>query len=1124
MIRKLKRAFLLLAALFAVGSVTAYTPVVNEVTVDSSGSLSQNPVLLHQATFANWLADPDYTKWREYYDYPSGGGTPCDYPMITKITYGGQSQFFTNLYPGVQHEYNVGGKSGTFTPASEPPRTLLAPVYGTSDFVTNFRDLGGWRLEGSSKRTNYDVFFRSANWDSYFRSTDRRAGNPMNRVFGIKSEIELRAFSNAGASASDVAKIMYGGSSYDEDIFNEVYHFTEATGPYAKDSTFTNSPSLPAGDTSVRYFQCPWIAEFITDSHWGGAKELVRTFKVLAQQRYRPVVFHCAGGRDRTGYLAFLIEALCGVHLDDIYRDHLAIILADKGEIQRADGYIEGLYSSDSYKSSEYGDSLAGRTRKYLQVLGASDDDLKAVIEAYTGETAAQVLSRVNAHEAANHYRTITYKKGSETVAVYRVGDDTLYREPEVPSGYTAWSAEDANGVRTAVNSATYAATFMNGEATFATQSSTTQATKPSPDPTKSGYTFRGWKVNGSGNVVSFPYTLSANTTFVAYFEQQSTPSSDGRLATGGDYVHKENIGGTDYWIHEFSNGTARVFENISGASLEVQYLVVGGGGAGGSSKLVNTAAGWGGGGGAGGQVVDGSETVAAEGSLSVIVGAGGKSSAGGQSSIVGVATASGGAAGSACSDGGKGGSGTDYSGGNGGSYKFSSSAENCVAGGGAGAAENGENGTIGTVSNGTASGFKSGNGGVGKSSSIKSEEAEYFGGGGGGGGGRRLARKDYFGTDGITPGNGGNGGGGNGGSFSVPAANGLAGTGGGGGGAGGQCNVDVSSGDSLPGGDGGDGIVIIRYVAPASYTATFTSEGATFATQANVTEATEPSPEPTKSGYNFVGWKVGGAGNVVTFPYTLTADTTFDAYFEQQVTPGPTPSGDALAEGGDYVHKENIGGTDYWIHEFSNGTVNVTFQNTSGESLEVEYLVVGGGGAGGDGVKTYGGGGGGGGGGVVGNTTTIAANTTWNITVGAGGTRGDTIKADRVAATASSICIGSADPFVSAPGGGAGACCTVCGAIVGAAGGGGCARTNGNRHPGASGNFGSVIDGTPTDEGYSGGTGVSKDGAANSDNGRGAGGGGGAAGPGGPGRRAAGHLRGDAAPRALYLGGRRGA
>ena len=1138
MIRKLKRAFLLLAALFAVGSVTAYTPVVNEVTVDSSGSLSQNPVLLHQTTFARWLADPDYTNWREYYDYPGGGGTPCDYPMITKITYDGQSQFFTNLYPGVQHEYNVGGKSGTFTPASEPPRTLLAPVYGRSGyFVNNFRDLGGWRLEGSSSRTKYDVLFRSANWDDYWRNGDYRARNPMNSQFGIKAEIDLREFDSETKHPDDVALITYtSGTSHDPDIFNEVYKFTVQSGPYAANTTFTHSPSLPEGDESVRYFQCPWVSNFITDSSWGGAKELVRTFKVLGQHSYYPVVFHCAGGRDRTGYLAFLIEALCGVHLDDIYRDHLAIILANKGEIQRVDGYIQGIYSSNNYYDANYGDSLAGRTRKYLQFLGASDSDLQQVIYELTGETADDVLSRVNAHEAANHYRTITYKKGSETVAVYRVGDDTLYREPEVPSGYTAWSAEDANGVRTAVNSATYTATFTSEGATFATQSSTTQATKPSPDPTKSGYTFRGWKVNGSGDVVSFPYALSANTTFVAYFEESTpgpTPSGGGKLAEGGDYVHKENIGGTDYWIHEFSNGTANVtFQNTSGESLEVEYLVVGGGGAGGDG---HSGYGGGGGGGAGGvlgstAIIDpdtvwniyvgvGGSVTSANGThikVSENRGVAGGSAISNANDTVAIAVVPGGGAGASTSTAraksgaaGGGGSGRNDGGqslGLEGTYASSvndetevvhkganGSKNNSGAGGGGGAAGDGVAGTDSS----------SGAGGKGLKSAITGT-LKYYGCGGGGGGARSGATAGTGGLDGASGGNGGQSG--------SPAQSGLNGTGSGGGG--GYPDQDSSSGIGS-GAAGGDGIVIIRYVAGAStYTATFMSEGDTFATQSDVTQATAPSPAPTKSGYSFVGWKVNGEGNVVSFPYALSANTIFVAYFEQQVTPGPTPSGDALAEGGDYVHKENIDGVNYWIHEFSNGTVNVTFENTSGESLEVEYLVVGGGGAGGDGWSDLGGGGG-----VLGATGTISAGTIWTISVGKGG-YAEHQQTARIAAEGSEIADGSTQ-IAYAPGGGAGSGIKLYNATSGAAGGGGSGYNSTDTATPWPGTFASQVGGIAS-EAHRGGNGYSIETARGCG---GAGGGGGAGSDGGDGSESASGAGGAGMPSSItgtevYYGG----
>ena len=455
------------------GSLGAASCVTNEVDVRSGGVLSK-PVELHEEKFRRWLAEPDYNTWTNYTD----GSDNCHAPMVTKLVWGdaaGQALYFTNLCTGTTYDWQVtkpggGVLSGSFTTAPEPPRTLFAPVNGYVDLrlVTNFRDLGGWRLPGSDRRTRFNVFFRSANWDDYYlqegyRHADRRVGNPMNRTFGIRTEIDLRG-------SSDVKDGFYilplAGS--DGTIETERYYFSQKGSFYyepGQENDFIHSPSLPPGEESVRYFLSSWVSDFVT--YGEGFREIGRTFHILGQRKYHPVVFHCAGGRDRTGFVAFLIEALCGLHVDDLFRDHLAIVFAAKGAMyaERVDGYLRGLYASKDSKGDDlfakYGDSLAGRVRAYLEFAGVTSEELAVITTELTGETPDEVLARVESHERTNRYRTLVYRTGSTVNAVYRVGDDCLYREPVLASAshydkyglkkkgyvFTGWSAE-ANGVR----------------------------------------------------------------------------------------------------------------------------------------------------------------------------------------------------------------------------------------------------------------------------------------------------------------------------------------------------------------------------------------------------------------------------------------------------------------------------------------------------------------------------------------------------------------------------------------------------------------------------------------------------------------------------------------------------
>jgi hypothetical protein len=274
-------------------------------------------------------------------------------------------------------------------------------------------------------------------------------------------------------------------------------------------------------------------------------------------------------------------------------------------------------------------------------------------------------------------------------------------------------------------------------------------------------------------------------------------------LPTGGTI---SNSGG--YRIHTFtSSGT---FTNAATLS-NVEYLVVAGGGGGGGHAA---GAGGGAGGyrcsvtgensgggnsaeskltlsasshtvtiGAGGNGGDSNNNSRTNGSNSVfasIASTGGGYGGGGTGTTAGASGGSGGGGSAQNTAGSSGTSGQGYAGGNG-------NANPPLAGGGGGA------GAAGSA----ATGSNSGAGGIGVASSITGSSVYRAGGGGGG------SHANY------PAGAGGNGGGGAGSSFvcnnTAPA--GTANTGGGGGGAGGQNGVCPASG-----GNGGSGIVIVRY------------------------------------------------------------------------------------------------------------------------------------------------------------------------------------------------------------------------------------------------------------------------------------------------------------------------
>jgi hypothetical protein len=284
-----------------------------------------------------------------------------------------------------------------------------------------------------------------------------------------------------------------------------------------------------------------------------------------------------------------------------------------------------------------------------------------------------------------------------------------------------------------------------------------------------------------------------------------------GAIASGG-ITEEYTKSSVDYRSHTFLvNGSFYLSDTKS-----VDILVIAGGGGGHGSYQSPG----GGGGGAGGFQTFTSQSLTS-GKYTVIVGRGGLGGKGdggsvtnrptsGENSSFGTLTASvgggygGGYDGFDAGDGGSGGgegygggsgSGTSGQGNNGGTAPVNGD-QNAAGGGGAGAA--GGNGADGVLN--------AGEGGTGSTNDYRNGVATYYAGGGGGGGGYGGGHSAYGGRGG-----GGRGGYGSGDYTTASGTDGLPNTGSGGGGGGGPVlGIDQTQ---AVGGNGGSGIVIVRYV-----------------------------------------------------------------------------------------------------------------------------------------------------------------------------------------------------------------------------------------------------------------------------------------------------------------------
>jgi hypothetical protein len=227
-------------------------------------------------TWIAWSENPDFYE-AALYPVPAGSASYEIYNLIPgrkyycMVTSGpvvSSQQQPTDFVGDLSYLANF-----SFTTAGQV-RMIKAP--GTA----NVRDLGGWPT-ASGHPVRYGMIFRGAEWNGGHELEPE--GIEALRQAGIKAELDLRSDSEA----KGITKSVLGNN--------------------------------------ILYKRTP-LAQ--TASHMEGLTNSTSTYKLAVQYvltcvRYdRPVYFHCAIGRDRTGTLAFLLEGVLGVSKSDIYKDY----------------------------------------------------------------------------------------------------------------------------------------------------------------------------------------------------------------------------------------------------------------------------------------------------------------------------------------------------------------------------------------------------------------------------------------------------------------------------------------------------------------------------------------------------------------------------------------------------------------------------------------------------------------------------------------------------------------------------------------------------------------------------------------------------------------------------------
>ncbi len=254
------------------------------------------------------------------------------------------SHTFEDLFMGTKYYYQVIAQFENKTVKSRVfsfetaylPRTIHA------EGVSNTRDFGGYYTVDGTHRIRQGLMYRGGKLE-----TATQAGiDKLLNVYGIKTDLDLRAEKTVSPLGTGV-------------------NFVNVSGPYYVGSTGVNSDN----DSS----KGPWKGTY--------REALLLEIQTYARPENYPIYLHCSLGRDRTGTLAFLINALCGVGETDLYRDYETSFFSETGCLdgQSATHMMQTFATLYNYIKNYAQGTLAENTEKFMLDLGVTQAEIDSI-------------------------------------------------------------------------------------------------------------------------------------------------------------------------------------------------------------------------------------------------------------------------------------------------------------------------------------------------------------------------------------------------------------------------------------------------------------------------------------------------------------------------------------------------------------------------------------------------------------------------------------------------------------------------------------------------------------------------------------------------------------------------
>ena len=241
---------------------------------------------------------------------------------------------FKHLYVNTKYYYRVTAyttsgvifETGSFTTA-DTPRIL------SIEGLTNVRDIGNWMTD-SGERIKQGLLIRGTEMDGAVESQYHLTNQGMQdmlEIYGIKFDMDLRS---------------------------------ELDTPLGSDALGSH--------VEHKYYDMVMYEGIFTEAGRAKVKEV---FTDLANENNYPMYLHCTYGRDRTGTVCYLLEALLGVSRGDCLKDYG---LSNVG--------VEYILAVEEGLAAYGGSTLKEQVENYLMICGVTKDQINEIREIFLGE------------------------------------------------------------------------------------------------------------------------------------------------------------------------------------------------------------------------------------------------------------------------------------------------------------------------------------------------------------------------------------------------------------------------------------------------------------------------------------------------------------------------------------------------------------------------------------------------------------------------------------------------------------------------------------------------------------------------------------------------------------------